>query len=130
MKLSKEQRISGHKTFCGSNWRMIAVFSWGQFLEKGKGAVVVPEDDILSQGAPELAPIRFNYVTKDFSRQEGMQGFFGEKEEAWLRDYDPDEKVIMMVIRNGGGISSYFIGGSPKPSKVYTEYQSASNYKK
>ena len=130
MKLSKEQRISGHKTFCGANWRMIAAFAWGQFLVKGKGAVVIPEDDILSQGAPELAPIRFNYVTGDFSKQEGMQGFLGEKEEAWLRDYNPDEKVIVMVIRTGGGISSYFIGGSPNSSKAYAEHQSASNYKR
>ena len=37
MNMTKEQRIAGHKTFCGTNWRMIASFAWEQYLEKGRG---------------------------------------------------------------------------------------------
>lgn len=42
-----------------------------------------------------------------------------------METYDPDEKVILCVIRDGGGISSYLIGGRMKNSEAFKRQKDA-----
>lgn len=127
MTLTKEERIACHRRFMGSNWELIAAFAWEQYLAKGRGAVVVPEDDFVSAEEPHYARIRFTYMTNgsDLARELGRA--IGEKELGWIRTYDPDQKAVLIVLRPEGGTSSYLIGGGARPSECHARAKARSN---
>ena len=54
-------------------------------------------------------------------------GWPGDKEANWVRTYDPDERVVVLIVRGSGGTSGYLIGASPKPSEAYEREQSKKN---
>ena len=92
----------------------------GGYLTKGRGAVLVPETDFLHTDTPKLKGIRFHYLAKTERENPAFKDILAEKELAWLEAYDPDEKVILCVIREGGGVSSYLIGGRLRNSAAFT----------
>ena len=44
-----------------------------------------------------------------------MSDYEGSKEQGWMGSYNPEEKVIVTVVRFDSGVSSYLIGASPTP---------------
>ena len=92
-------------------------------IAKGRGAVLVPEEDLLHVGLPQLKGVRFHYLPLTERNKPPFAGALAEKELAWLESYDPDKKVIVCVLREGGGVSSYLIGGTTKPSAVRARQQ-------
>ena len=127
MALTKEERIARHKSFMGSNWELIAAFAWEHYLAKGRGAVVVPEEDFVSATKPAYERIRFTYMTEDSDLAEELDGVLKDKELDWLRTYDPDQKVVLTVLRPEGGTSSYLIGGSTRPSECHARAKAHNN---
>ena len=123
--LTKEQRIVKHKSFMNANVLLIAAFSWEHYLTKGRGVVLVPEADFLYADTPQLKGIRFHYLAKTEREHPAFKDILAEKELAWMETYNPDEKVILCVIREGGGVSSYLIGGRMKNSEAYTRQKNA-----
>ena len=117
--LSKEQRIAKHKEFLQSNWHLVAAFSWENYLAQGRGAVLVPEEDFLHVGHPKLKGVRFRYLPLTERDKTPFEEVLAEKELAWLESYDPDDKVIVCVLREGEGVSSYLIGGRTRPSEAH-----------
>lgn len=115
---SQKLRIAKHKSFLTANMLIIGAFSWENYLSKGRGAVLVPEEDFVYADVPQLKGLRFHYLTKD-EKNPALEGILAEKELGWLDTYAPDEKVIVCVIRVGGGVSSYLIGGRRKVSEAY-----------
>jgi hypothetical protein len=107
--------------------QLIAAFSWENYLAKGRGVVLVPENDFLHASTPQLKGIRFNYLAQSDQDHPAFKGVLSEKELAWMGAYDPDEKVILCVLRVGGGISSYLIGGRSKNSEAYTRQKNSMN---
>ena len=126
-RLSKEQRIAKHKDFLQANWPLVAAFSWENYLAKGRGAVLVPEEDFVHSATPQLAALRFGYAAKgsDLLRDVGVH--FEAKEWGWLDSYDPDQRVIVIVVRKGGGTSGYLIGGTTRPSEAYAKETAKGN---
>ncbi len=127
MELTKTQRIARHKSFLQANWELIAAFSWGNYLEKGRGAVLVPEEDFVHDDVPVLKGLRFHYAPVAERDKPPFTGLLAEKELAWLESYDPDERVVLCVIRADVGVSSYFIGGRSKPSEAYARQKASGN---
>lgn len=80
MDLTKEQRISRHKSFLNANGQAIAAFSWEHYLEEGRGMVVVPEEDFVHSNIPELRGLRFAYAAKDSDLLDGVSEHFEAKE--------------------------------------------------
>ena len=119
--LTKADRIAKHKSFLSSNWEVLAAFAWDRYQRDGRGMVVVPEEDFVHAQIPKLAPLRINYAAKDSDLLREVSAFFEEKEWSWLDSYDPDQKVIVVVLREGGGTSGYLIGGTSKPSEAYAK---------
>ena len=126
MELTKEQRIARHKDFLKANWELIAAFSWEHHLKEGRGMVVVPEEDFVRSTAPELKALRFAYAAKGSGLLREISARFEAKEWGWLESYDPDAKVIVVIVREAG-TSSYLIGGSLKPSEAYAREKAKQN---
>jgi hypothetical protein len=109
--LSQEERIARHKTFFSRNWTPIAAFACEHYIQEGRGVVIVPEEDFVYAETPESQSVRFKYAARgsDFLRDVGTH--FEKKEWDWIESYNPDEKVILIILREGGGTSGYMIGG-------------------
>ncbi|MFC1453011.1 hypothetical protein ACFLSJ_06655 [Verrucomicrobiota bacterium] len=105
MDLTREQRIARHKSFLNANWGRIAAFAWERYQAEGRGMVVVPEEDFVEADAPELRGLRFAYAAEGSQLLSEAGVHFEEKERAWLRTYDPGERAIVIVLREGGGLA-------------------------
>lgn len=112
-------RIARHKGFLDADWRKIAAFAYGEYLVKGRGIVAIMEEDFVHANQPEYAPIRFRFFP-DAEALGLMPDYEGSKEQGWVSNYDPDEKVIVTVVRfDSTGVSSYLIGAKPTPPECY-----------
>ena len=125
--LTKEQRIARHKDFLKANWITLAAFSWEHFQKQGPGAVLVPEEDFVHSATPELKGLRFHYLPLTGNNKGPFKGILAEKELAWLKTYDPDKMVVLCVLRDGDGVSSYLFGGTTKPSVAYAREKAKEN---
>jgi len=117
--LTKDERILRHKRFLKANWDLLSAFAWGQFQEQGRGAVVVDEIDIIHASTPQYAAIKLRYVADATPMLVDIGGWPGDRESTWVKTYEPDERVIVLIVREGGGTSGYLIGGSTKPSVAF-----------
>lgn len=119
IRLTPAQRVSRHREFLNANWTRIASFAYSGFRDKGRGVVAVPEADFVQAARPELTPVHFRYFTEADIR-EVMTDYDDSNEEGWVASYNPEEKVIVTVIRyDGTGVSSYLIGSRPSPLEAY-----------
>jgi hypothetical protein len=127
MALTKEQRIARHKSFLGANWDLIAAFAWERYQKEGRGMVVVPEEDFVRLPTPTLKGLRFAYATRGSGLMREVSAAFEAKEWSWLDSYDPYEKAIVIILREGGGTSGYLIGGRTKPSEAWARQKARGN---
>src|ERR1019366_3076536 len=127
MDLTKEQRIARHKQFLNANWQLLAAFSWEHYQQQGRGAVLVDERDFVDAKIPQFAAIKLRYVADNSPVLTEIGGWPGDKEANWVKTYDPDARVVVLIVRDGGGPSGYLIGGNPKPSVAYAGQQAKKN---
>jgi hypothetical protein len=127
MNLSKEHRIAKHKDFLKANWKLIAAFAWENYRGTGRGAVLVPEEDFIHAETPQLKGLRFHYLAAEDSDAPPFHGILSEKEVGWLESYDPDARAVVCIIRDGGGVSSYLIGGRARPSEAFASQKAEKN---
>lgn len=127
MNLTQEQRITKHKQFLQANWPLLAAFSWEHYQSEGRGFVMAMEEDFVHASTPQFAPIRLRYIAENSQRFPEVAKMLGDKELNWLKTYDPDAKVPLLILRDNGGTSGYLIGGNLKPSEAYTKEQTKKN---
>ena len=127
MHLTPEQRIGKHKDFLNANWRGIAAFAWDRYLDKGKGMVLVHEEDFVFAKTPQYAPLRFRYLPANDPAIAEFPDWEGSKEQAWMESHDPAERVIVVMIRYDSSISSYFAGAQPSPPDAYALLKASDN---
>jgi hypothetical protein len=126
MQLTPEQRIARHKDFLNANWESLAAFAWEHHQAEGAGVVLVPEDDFVHFESPQMAPLRFHYLSLAASERPPFKNLLSEKELTWLRTYDPDTHVVCCIIQDGG-VSSYLFSGSCRCSEAYLRQKAKSN---
>ena len=56
-----------------------------------------------------------------------MGGWPGDKEAGWVQTYDPDASVVLLIIRENGGVSGYLIGTNPRPSEAFAQQMAKGN---
>jgi hypothetical protein len=127
MDLTPEQRIAKHKDFLNANWTGIAAFAWEHYLVKGKGMVLVEEEDFVFAKTPQYAPLRFRYLPVNDPAIKEFPDWEGSKEQSWIKSYDPAERVIVVVSRFDSNISSYYLGARPSPPDAYALMQAGNN---
>jgi hypothetical protein len=127
MDLTPEQRIAKHKDFLNANWTGIAAFAWERYLDRGKGMVLVEEEDFVFASTPQYAPLRFRYLPANDPAIGKFPDWEGSKEQAWIGTYDPADRVIAVVIRHDFSISSYLAGAKPSPPEAYALARAADN---
>lgn len=127
MNLSREERIARHKEFLNANWGLLAAFSWEHHLSEGRGAVLVVEEDLVHAEVPQYATIHLRYVADASPVLAEIGGWPGDKEANWVKSYDPDSRVVVLVVRDNGGTSGYLVGGATKPSVAFARKKSESN---
>ena len=126
MNLTQDQRIARHKSFLNANWELLAAFSWEHFQKEGRGMVVVPEEDFIQAPTPQLKGLRFAYAAKDGGLLRKISTHFEAKEWGWLDSYDPDQRVIVVILRQAG-TSAYVIGGRTRPSEAFVKVNAKNN---
>src|SRR5258705_32284 len=127
MNLPKEERINRHKKFLNANWELLAAFSWEHYLSEGRGAVLVVETDFVHAEVPQYASIHLRYVADASPLLNAIGGWPGDKEKDWVRTYEPDARVVVLVVRDNGGTSGYLVGGPLKPSLAFERKKSENN---
>lgn len=110
-----------------ANWRSLAAFAWEKHLASGRGLVMVPEDDFVQASSPQFAALRIRYVPAQSPELAHLPEWDGGKEQAWLDTYDPAQKIIVMILRDGGGTSGYLIGARPSPPECYAAKIASTN---
>lgn len=127
MDLTRDERIARHKRFLSANWEMLAAFSWEHYQQEGRGAVLVVEEDFVHAEVPQYATVHLRYVGDASPVLREIGGWPGEKETNWVKTYEPDERVVVLVVRDNGGTSGYMISGVTKPSVAFTRQQATRN---
>ena len=127
MNITKDERITRHKRFLAANWQLLASFAWEFYQQQGRGAVVVDENDFVHANVPQFAALKFRYMADNSSLLKEVGGWPGEKEANWVKTYDPDARVIVMILRDRGGTSGYLIGTAPKPFVAFANQQAKNN---
>ena len=105
MNLTKEERIVRHKRFLQANWQLLAAFAWEHYQDKGCGAVVVDERDFVNADTPQFTAIKLRYVANGSPMLKEIGGWPGDKEATWVKNYDPEGRVVVLVVRDNGGTS-------------------------
>ena len=127
MNLGEEERIARHKRFLQANWKLLAAFAWEYYQKQGRGAVVADERDFVHAGVPQYATIHLRYVAENTPLLKELGGWPGDKEADWVKTYDPDARVVVLIVRDNGGTSGYLIGASPRPSEAFAKQQTQAN---
>ena len=79
----------------------------------------VREEDFIHAKVPRFTTIRLNYVAESSPELRAAGGWPGDRESAWVRTYNPDQRVIVIVLREGKGTSAYLAGGPVRPSVAF-----------
>lgn len=127
MNLGEEERIARHKRFLQANWKLLAAFAWEHYQKQGRGAVVADERDFVHAGVPQYTAIHLRYVAENTPFLKEIGGWPGDKEAGWVKTYDPDARVVVLIVRDNGGTSGYVIGAFPRPSEAFAEQQTQAN---
>jgi hypothetical protein len=71
--------------------------------------------------------VRLRYVAENSAKFPEVMKMLGEKELNWIKKYDPDARVPILIVRDNGGTSGYLIGGGLKPSEAHAKEQTKKN---
>ena len=127
MSLTREQRIAKHKQLLQANWALLAAFAWEYYQKQGRGAVVADERDFVYAKVPQYTGIKLRYVADGSPLLKEIGGWPGDKEAQWVQTYDPDARVAVLIVRDGGGTSGYLLGANPKPSECFARQEAKKN---
>jgi hypothetical protein len=115
--IPKEQRTKAHTLVIEGNWAKIAGIAWAEYRERGRGAVVIQEDDFLDVPNGLMTVFRINYISP--LRKKVFQAIFSEKDMHTLQTYDPETQVMVMVMRGDCRLATYIAQGEPDPPIAY-----------
>ena len=127
MKISEDERRLRHKRFLQANLGMLAAFAWEYFQKEGRGAVIADERDFIHAPEPRYATIHLRYVAEGSARLEELGGWPGDKEAGWVKTYEAATRMVVFIVREDHGVSSYFLIPPIPPAQAYTDQQARGN---
>ena len=92
-----------------------------------RGAVVAEERDFIHAPEPQYARISLRYIAEGSPRLQELGGWPGDKESGWVKTYDPDARLVVFIVREDKGVSSYFLIPPMRPSQAFADQQAKGN---
>ena len=112
-----------HITFIRSQWRDFAAFAWEKYLKEGRGAVVVDLTRASKSGGSLQAP---TFYVADGSERLSTRGGWPNCEIAEaVREYDPEQDVIFIILRLDGSAFHYNASDELTPPLAHQAKQKA-----
>ena len=113
---SDGERRERQVDFIRANWNLLCTISYRNFLEKGKGMVLVAEEDFIHEKIAVVAKIRITYLNP---KELSDGNIIGEQEKGWLENYESEHTILVGFLRAGGsGFDGFrlngFIPNNPK----------------
>jgi hypothetical protein len=127
MKTSEAERRLRHKRFLQANLGMLAAFAWEHYQTEGRGAVVADERDFIHTPEPHYTTIHLHYLAEGSPRLQELGGWPGDKEAGWVKTYDPETRMVVFIVREDRGVSSYFLIPPIRPSQAFADQQARGN---
>jgi hypothetical protein len=106
-----------HITFIRSQWRDFAAFAWQKYLTGGRGAIVVNLRDA-SKSAQGLH-VPANYVAEGSQQLASRGGWPTEEISDVIREYDPEQDVVIIFLRLDGDVFHYNVSDELTPPQAY-----------
>ena len=117
-----------HMTFMSSQWPEFAAFAWGKYLSEGRGAVIIDLKRATRAGARFQVP---TYYLADGSERLRARGGWPTMEVAEvIRDYDPEQDVVFIVVRLDGDQFHYNASDELTPPRAHKSQQSGKRKRK
>ena len=107
----------GHETLIQAQWRDFAAFAWRQYLDRGRGAVVVDLKRAVDEGASS-SQIPAYYVANSSEQLKQRGGWPNEEIAELIQEYDPEQDVVFLFIRLDGDIFHYNVSDEMTPPKA------------
>jgi hypothetical protein len=110
-----------HQTFLRWQWKEFAAFAWANFLQEGRGAVIVDLKHA-SFGASGLQMPAY-YVADESDKLQKRGGWPSVEIREAVREYDPELDVVFLVWRVDDEIIHYVATDENTPPKAYAAKQ-------
>ncbi|MBI3654480.1 MAG: hypothetical protein HY231_25910 [Acidobacteria bacterium] len=120
-KLKSIDTPDDHETFLRSQWKDFAAFAWTNFLQHGRGAIVVD----LKHAAFEKSGLQMPayYVAEGSEKLRQHGGWPNAEIVQAVNDYDPELDVVFLVWRVNDDIIHYVATDDLTPPKAYAAKQ-------
>jgi hypothetical protein len=110
-----------HETFLRSQWKDFAAFAWANYLQEGRGAVVVDLKHASFGTSGLQMPAYYVAETSDNLHKRG--GWPSQEIAQAVKDYDPELDVVFLVWRIDDEIIHYVASDEITPPKAYAAKQ-------
>lgn len=127
MKINEDERRLRHKRFLQANLALLAAFGWEHFQQEGRGAVVADEQDFIHAPEPQYTRISLRYLAEGSPRLQELGGWPGDKEAGWVKTYEPDARLVVFIVREDHGVSSYLLIPPIRPPQAFANQQARGN---
>jgi hypothetical protein len=114
----------GHQDFIQSRWRQFAAFAWSRYLREGRGAVVI--DLRRHQMTDSGLQVPAYYVADNGPQLERRGGWPDDEVAGVVRDYDPSQDVVFIVLRLDGDLLYYCVSDELTPPEAFSSLSTAS----
>lgn len=112
-----------HITFIRSQWPDFAAFAWRKYLTEGRGAIVVNLRNA-SKSADGLHVPTY-YVAEGSQRLANRGGWPNEEISDVIKEYDPEQDVVLIFLRLDGDVFHYNVSDELTPPRAYEAKQEA-----
>ena len=112
-----------HITFIRSQWSDFAAFAWRKYLAEGRGAIVVNLRNA-SKSAGKLHVSTY-YVAEGGRRLANLGGWPNQEISEVIREYDPEQDVVLIFLRLDGDLFYYNVSDELTPPRAYEAKQGA-----
>jgi hypothetical protein len=106
----------GHQKLIRSQWQEFAAFAWQRYLSEGRGAVII---DLWRAARNDSTLIPTYYVADGSDLLVGRGGWPNEDVAEMVRQYDPEQDVIFVVVRLDEGFFYYNVSDELTPRAAY-----------
>src|SRR6476620_2073796 len=102
-----------HINFIRTQWPDLAAFAWRKYLAEGRGAIVVNLRNASKSRGHLHVPTY--YVAQGSQRLTNLGGWPNEEISDVIRDYDPEQDVVLIFLRLDGDVFHYNVSDELTP---------------